>query len=104
LRLGNSGSSLPISKSTLPSKSRSLATRSPKSVLLCRAFKQSVGEPPHRYHNNRRIEHAKTLLANPAASVTEIALKLGFSETSSFTTAFRRATGITPTAYCRSLD
>ena len=67
---------------------------------FCRAFKQSVGEPPHRYHNNRRIEHAKTLLANPA----EIALKLGFSETSSFTTAFRRATGITPTAYCRSLD
>jgi AraC family transcriptional regulator len=71
---------------------------------FCRAFKQSIGEPPHRYHNNRRIEHAKTLLANPAASVTEIALKLGFSETSSFTTAFRRATGITPTAYCRSLD
>ena len=33
---------------------------------FCRAFKQSVGQPPHRYHNNRRIEHAKTLLANPA--------------------------------------
>ena len=31
---------------------------------FCRAFKQSLGEPPHRYHNNRRIEHAKTLLAN----------------------------------------
>jgi AraC family transcriptional regulator len=70
---------------------------------FCRAFKQSVGEPPHRYHNNRRIEHAKALLANPAASVTEIALELGFSETSSFTAAFRRVTGITPTAYCRSL-
>jgi AraC family transcriptional regulator len=71
---------------------------------FCRAFKQSLGVPPHRYHNSRRIEHAKTLLANPAPSVTDIALKLGFSETSSFTAAFRRATGITPTAYHRSFD
>ncbi len=71
---------------------------------FCRAFKQSVGEPPHRYHNNRRIEHAKTLLANASASVTEIALELGYSETSSFTAAFRRTTGITPTGYCRSLS
>ena len=70
---------------------------------FCRAFKQSIGEPPHRYHNNRRIEHAKTLLANRAASVTEIALELGFSETSSLTAAFRRATGMAPTAYGRGL-
>jgi AraC family transcriptional regulator len=58
--------------------------------------------PPHRYHNNRRIEHAKTLLANPATSVMEIALELGFSETSSFTAAFRKTTGMTPTSYHRS--
>jgi AraC family transcriptional regulator len=70
---------------------------------FCRAFKQSLGVPPHRYHNNRRIEHAKTLLAKPAPSVTDIALTLGFSETSSFTAAFRKATGITPTTYHRSL-
>jgi AraC family transcriptional regulator len=69
---------------------------------FCRAFKQSLGVPPHRYHNNRRIEHAKTLLANPATSVTEIALELGFSETSSFTAAFRKTTGMTPTSYHRS--
>ncbi len=70
---------------------------------FCRAFKQSLGVPPHRYHNDRRIEHAKALLATPAPSVTDIALELGFSETSSFTAAFRRATGITPTSYHRSL-
>src|SRR5262249_47365247 len=60
---------------------------------FCRAFKRSFGVPPHRFHNARRIEHAKTLLAQPARSVTEIALKVGFSETSSFTAAFRKATG-----------
>jgi AraC family transcriptional regulator len=70
---------------------------------FCRAFKRSFGVPPHRYHNARRIEHAKTLLAEPTCSVTGIALKVGFSETSSFTAAFRKATGTTPTAYRRSL-
>jgi AraC family transcriptional regulator len=70
---------------------------------FCRAFKQSFGVPPHRYHSNRRVERAKLLLADPDFSVTEIGLDLGFSETSSFTTAFRRATGMTPTAYHRSL-
>jgi len=70
---------------------------------FCRAFKRSFGMPPHRYHNARRIDHAKTLLARPTCSVTEIALTVGFSETSSFTAAFRKATGSTPTAYRRSL-
>lgn len=70
---------------------------------FCRAFKQSVGMPPHRYHTHQRIERAKALLAKPALSVTEIGMAVGFSETSSFTAAFRKATGFTPTAYHRSL-
>jgi AraC family transcriptional regulator len=70
---------------------------------FCRAFKQSFGAPPHRYHTSQRIEHAKTLLARPTFSVTDIGLTVGFSETSSFTAAFRKATGLTPTAYHRSL-
>ena len=70
---------------------------------FCRAFKQSFGMPPHRYHGSRRIEHAKILLAKPASSVTEIGMTVGFCETSSFSAAFRKATGLTPTAYRRSL-
>jgi AraC-like DNA-binding protein len=70
---------------------------------FCRAFKQSFAIPPHRYHTSRRIDRAKALLAKPAPSVTSIGLTLGFSETSSFTAAFRKATGFTPTAYHRSL-
>jgi AraC family transcriptional regulator len=71
---------------------------------FCRAFKQSFGLPPHRYHITRRIERAKMLLAKPAISVTDVGLKVGFSDTSSFTAAFRKITGTTPTAYCRSLS
>jgi AraC family transcriptional regulator len=70
---------------------------------FCRAFKQSFGIPPHRYHTSRRIERAKVLLAKPDYSVTNIGLTVGFSETSSFTAAFRKATGMTPTAYHRTL-
>ena len=70
---------------------------------FCRAFKQSFGIPPLRYHASRRIDRAKALLAKPAPSVTKIGLTVGFSETSSFTAAFRKATGLTPSAYHRGL-
>jgi AraC family transcriptional regulator len=70
---------------------------------FCRSFRHSFGESPHRYHLHRRAERAKTLLANPALSVTDIALDLGFLDTSSFSTAFRKLVGRTPTGYRRSL-
>jgi AraC family transcriptional regulator len=41
------------------------------------------------------------LLAKSAMSVTEVGVAMGFSETSSFTSTFRRLTGITPSAYSR---
>jgi AraC family transcriptional regulator len=69
-----------------------------------RSFKRSFGMPPHRYHANRRIEQAKQLLANRELSVAAIALNVGFSETSTFTAAFHRLTGQTPSRYRRSLD
>jgi len=68
-----------------------------------RAFKQSFSVPPHRYITSRRIERAKSLLAQRKLSVTEIGLDVGFSETSSFTSAFHKVTGETPTDYRRSL-
>jgi len=69
-----------------------------------RSFKHSFGMPPHRYHANRRIERAKHLLANRELSVTAIALDVGFSETSTFSAAFHRLTGQTPSRYRRNLD
>ena len=69
-----------------------------------RTFKQSFGLPPHRYLSSLRIQRAKSLLSNPAMSVTQIGFNLGFSETSSFTTSFRKHTGLTPTAYRRGVQ
>jgi AraC family transcriptional regulator len=69
-----------------------------------RSFKHSFGMPPHRYHAHRRIERAKQLLADRKLSVTAIALDTGFSETSTFTAAFHRLTGQTPSRYRRNFD
>jgi AraC family transcriptional regulator len=70
---------------------------------FCRAFKQSFGLPPRRYHSSRRMEEAKILLAKPELSVTEVGLAVGFSGTSPFTPAFHKATGLTPSAYHRPI-
>lgn len=66
-----------------------------------RAFKQSFGVPPHEYHIQRRIEKAKSLLAERGASVTDVGFELGYSHTSSFSVAFRKITGQSPRAFRR---
>jgi AraC-like DNA-binding protein len=68
---------------------------------FARAFAQSFGAPPHRYHMGRRMDRAKSLLQSRALSVTQIGIRTGFREASSFTRAFRRFTGLTPTEYRR---
>ena len=70
---------------------------------FCRAFSQSFGLPLHRYHSRQRIERAKTLLAKAGSSVTDVGLTVGYSEASAFSTAFRRVTGLAPSAYRRTL-
>ncbi|MEP3653869.1 MAG: helix-turn-helix domain-containing protein [Litorimonas sp.] len=50
--------------------------------------------------NNYRIEHAKILLrADPKCSVLQIVYESGFNSKSSFNTAFKKHTGLTPTAF-----
>jgi AraC family transcriptional regulator len=66
---------------------------------FARAFTQSFGMPPHRYHWARRMDRARSLLRMPALSVTQIGSRIGFCETSSFTRAFRKFTGVTPSEY-----
>lgn len=68
---------------------------------FARAFKQSFGVPPHHYHMARRMDRARSLLQSPALSVTQVGIRIGFRETSSFTRAFRKFTGLTPTGFRR---
>lgn len=64
-----------------------------------RVFANTVGVPPYRYLSRLRLERAKTLLTLGATPISQIALLSCFSSQSSFTRAFRRATGFTPQGY-----
>ena len=68
-----------------------------------RAFGATTGVPPHRYVSQRRLESAKATIAT-GSSLSEIAVYCQFSSQSSFTRAFRRATGMTPAEYRRTLQ
>ncbi|MGC4251780.1 MAG: AraC family transcriptional regulator [Sphingobium sp.] len=60
------------------------------------AFRQSMGQPPHRYVIERRVEHAKMLLLTTNLPVTQIAYVVGFASHGHFAAHFRRLVGVPP--------
>ncbi len=66
---------------------------------FARAFKAAIGETPHKYLIQRRMERAKVLLTVTQLAIAEVAYRVGFSNQSHFTTHFRKATGVTPKDY-----
>jgi AraC family transcriptional regulator len=67
-----------------------------------RAFKATLGLPPHQYLLRRRLERARRLLDRPAARLADVALSTGFADQSHFTRLFRRQFGVTPGAVSRA--
>lgn len=65
---------------------------------LTRGFRESRGRSLGEHIADRRLDHAKQLLAG-GQQVKAVAYTLGFSSPSSFGYAFRRATGETPSEY-----
>jgi AraC-like DNA-binding protein len=64
-----------------------------------KAFRATTGLPPHRWIMRRRTERAKTLLADPDLSLTEIAYTCGYSSSSHFSSSFGSETGMTPSGF-----
>jgi AraC-like DNA-binding protein len=64
-----------------------------------REFRRVFGETPHQYLLTRRLERAAAMLRNTDHSVADICFDVGLASVGSFTTSFRRAYGVTPTAY-----
>lgn len=71
---------------------------------LTRRMKDTFGTSPAAYIRARRLERAKTLLAEDPPSVAAVAEAVGFQSASAFTKTFRRATGQVPTAYAHEHD
>jgi AraC family transcriptional regulator len=70
---------------------------------LMRAFKQTTGETVHAYVERVRLSKAQRLLCETDLPLKAIAAELGFSTPSSFSFAFRRATGGTPASFREQL-
>lgn len=68
---------------------------------LCRVFKRETGLTVHRYRQQLRLRQALEQVASPHRSLTDIALRLGFSSHSHFSATFRRAFDTTPSRFRR---
>lgn len=66
---------------------------------LCRLFRAYTGTTIHTYLTQLRLHTALEWLADGAADLTTLAFALGFSSHSHFTSAFRRAFGLPPSAW-----
>jgi len=62
-------------------------------------FHKFVGVRPLEYLRQRRMERAQYLLVTSAASVKEIAARVGFPDAAYFTRAFSRSCGRSPSEY-----
>jgi AraC-like DNA-binding protein len=66
---------------------------------FARQFKHASGFSPHQFVVRCRIMRAAELLLSTELSLGEIALEIGCSDQSHFTTLFRKTTGMTPRAF-----
>lgn len=66
---------------------------------FARLFKQFAGMSCYDYLTQKRIAHAETLLIQPDLSITEAAMRSGFSSLSTFNRVFKSVKGCTPSEY-----
>lgn len=64
-----------------------------------KVFKEYTGFSPAKYIQNVRFAKVKEALTNTSLPVKEVAFEMGFDNYDYFFTAFRRITGMTPSAY-----
>ena len=69
---------------------------------LARLFRRHAGTSLHQHLTELRLRASLELLVDMPTSITDVAAHLGFSHHSHFTMAFRRAFGMTPSAYAAS--
>jgi transcriptional regulator, AraC family len=63
---------------------------------FARMFRQSMNLAPHQYVMQRRMSKAQNLICHGSQSLTEIAMRCGFSSASHFSHRVKSATGLTP--------
>lgn len=67
-----------------------------------RSFKRTFGQSPHSFVVRRRVELAAQYMLTTAASLSDIALRCGFTDQAHLCKHFRVATGQSPAAWRRA--
>ena len=67
-----------------------------------RAFKRTFGESPHAFLVRRRVELAAQYMLTTDTSLSDIALRCGFTDQAHLCKHFRQAAGQTPAAWRRA--
>jgi transcriptional regulator GlxA family with amidase domain len=67
-----------------------------------RAFRASLGHPPHAYIVGCRLSRAKEMIRTSVRSLAEIAQACGFCDQPHLTKCFRRSLGTSPAAWRRA--
>ncbi|CAM1373995.1 AraC family transcriptional regulator [Tenacibaculum xiamenense] len=67
-------------------------------------FKEELGIPPNEYIIKQKISKAKELIEKDDFSIVDIAYDLGFSNSSYFSTVFKKQVGMSPSMYKQSLQ
>ena len=73
-------------------------------VHLHRKMKELTGQTPHDFIRNIRLKRAATLLASQGMNVSEVMYACGFSNSTSFSTIFKKFYGMSPREYMREHD
>ena len=68
-------------------------------AYLSNLFSRAVGIPFKTYLTNLRLEKARVLLANPAATVADVAYAVGYASENRFRMAFKKSTGLCPSLW-----
>jgi len=64
-----------------------------------RSFREAFGITPHQYLLQKRLKHAAGLLANKNLLLSEIAYQCGFPDLFSFSKAFKKFSGYSPSVF-----
>ena len=66
---------------------------------LSKKFREAAGIGVHEYLIFTRLQHAALELVTTSDTITQIALRCGFSDSNYFKDSFKKKYGITPRAY-----
>ena len=63
---------------------------------FARAFRATMGKPPHGYLLSLRLERARALLEQTDLPVVEVGMRCGFTQPAHFATMFKKVVGLSP--------